>query len=64
MSVAIVTDFLLYGSGGVEFVGTLFSSPFASIAALCMLVFAALALGIGVSYGEYLLYGLNLAYMK
>lgn len=64
MSVAIVTDFLLYGSGGVEFVGTLFSSPFASIAALCMLVFAALALGIGVSYGEYLLYGLNLSYIK
>lgn len=64
MSIAIVTNFLLYGSGGVEFMWSLFSSPVISIIALVLLALAALALWLGISYGEYLLYGLNFGYLK
>ena len=63
-SFGMIADFLLYGENSLEFIGAFFADPAWSIFTVIALIWIAFALYVGISYGEYLLYRLNIWYIK
>lgn len=64
LSIAMIADFFAWTANGFELIGAVFASPIASILGLLLLVIMVLVWYSALSYGEYLIYGLNFDYIK